>query len=705
MPDKNSNRAAPFNATSFLPFLLSVVALVAYANTFDTPFVFDSKAAILENPHVKTLWPITEAMKAPWLGPLAGRPVAALTFALNYAISGYSTWSYHATNLIIHLLAALTLYAIIRLTLSGPRLSARFEKHATALAFTIAAIWLVHPLQTESVTYVVQRSESLMALFYLLTLYCAIRAMHSAEPAARWYILSTASCALGMATKEVMATAPLLVLLYDRTFVASSFRSALRRRWPLYLALAATWAVLIALMLPGPRASSTGFAMQNLTAVTYAKSQFGVITHYLKLAFWPRNLCLDYSWQVPESWNQILGPMLLIVSLLGLTFYGFVRNRAWAYAGVWFFVILAPTSTLVPIADLAFEHRMYLPLAGLTTLVVLAVYRLLEKFERFDAATAAPVISIIIIALTLATLDRNRDYQTEQAIWQAAVDVRPDNRRARYNLAQVLNKKAQYDRALTHLKHALELKPNDPDALTAIADNLKALGKFTQAVDYYQKAINADPNAAVAHTNLGNLYFNRNLIPEAVRYHTKAVELDPDDSDKHFNLAVALHTKADFPAAERHYRAALELNPEDPDIASNLGFVLQRQGKTDQAIQYFRTAIGLDPKYADAHNNLALALYSQKKPTEAIDHFRCALQIDPTFFEAAGNLAITYAGLDRFDLAGVIATAALDFSTADPNSPLAGRLQKLIADAEKKRKKTPTTRTITTQIYIGPKKP
>ena len=266
---------------------------------------------------------------------------------------------------------------------AGEGLGARgslFAAAATPLALAIALLWTVHPLQTGAVTYIIQRTESLVSLFFLLTLYCVIRGTTSTERARGWNVAAVLSCLLGMGTKEVMATAPLVVLLYDRAFLSGSFRAALALRRGLYAALAATWGIVIWLLIAtGFHGNTTGFGVTGFTASSYLLTQPGVLARYLRLAFWPVGQCLDYGWP-PAQWpGEVVLPGLLIVGLLGLTVWALVKRPALGFLGATFFLILAPTSSFVPIRDAAFEHRMYLPLAALVTLVVLGVYWLCDR--------------------------------------------------------------------------------------------------------------------------------------------------------------------------------------------------------------------------------------------------------------------------------------------------------------------------------------
>ncbi len=370
--------------------MLLLAAVVVYSDSFHGPFIFDDRPAI-DQVSAKEPWAASV-----WHTLIGPRPVIRATLALNYFIGGYDETGYHVGNLCIHILAALALFGVIRRTLTLPSLGGRFgEKAAASLAFAAALLWVVHPLQTQAVTYIIQRMESLMGLFYLLTLYCFIRSASSPNPRA-WHAAAVAACALGMGCKEVMVSAPLIVLLYDRCFVAGSFREALRRRWRFYLALAATWLILLRSVIEGvgPHAISAGFQLKEVTPFQYARSEPGVILHYLALAFWPARLCLDYAWPVANGIAQIAPGAIVIGALLAATIWALVRKPKWGFIGAWFFLILAPTSSIMPIKDLAFEHRMYLPLAAVVLAVILAAYLGWERWagagERPPSAGAVP---------------------------------------------------------------------------------------------------------------------------------------------------------------------------------------------------------------------------------------------------------------------------------------------------------------------------
>ena len=238
--------------------LIALAAWAAYQRSFSIPFVFDDHAAIETNPSIARLWPMAPALSPPSDGrAVTNRPVVNLSFAINRAMGGFAVRGYHATNLAIHVVAGLALFAVLRRTLRLPALAKPFGEAAFPLALSSALIWTVHPLQTESVSFIVQRTESLVGCWYLLVLYCFVRGLDSRLPAV-WQALAVIVCLLGMATKEVMVSAPLMVLVYDRTFVSGTFQAAWARHGKLHAALAATWLLLLYLVSTGHGTRSLG---------------------------------------------------------------------------------------------------------------------------------------------------------------------------------------------------------------------------------------------------------------------------------------------------------------------------------------------------------------------------------------------------------------------------------------------------------------
>jgi len=539
-------RAAPRWARGVAaPALLTALAAAAWANSLSAPFIFDDRPAILGNPHIRQLWPLSRALSAPPRSILGGRPVPGLTLAINYALGELDVRGYHAFNLALHVLSALILLGIVRRTLAR---SARLVSAARPLALVTAAIWLVHPLQTDAVTYVTQRTELLMGLFYLLTLYAAIRAGEGSWP---WQTASVVSCALGMASKEVMITAPLMVMLYDRVFLYPSLAEARRRRWPLYAGLMATWAVLATLLMlspphhllvliPGGHAS---VLERGMTPWEYLRTQVGVIARYLGLALWPHPLCLDHGLWVARTAGEVLPGALVVAGLVGGTAWALRRHPGTGFLGAWFLVVLAPTSSVVPVVtEVMAERRMHLPLAAVAVAAVLGGYAAVGALVRSDSRRAALRVSLalaVIATLTALTARRNVDYGSEVSIWSDAAEKRPWNPRAHNNLGNALLRAGDLDGAFAQYAEAIRLEPDYAEAHYNLGNAFLRKGRPTDAAASYAAALRIDPELAPAHYNLGNVQLAEGRFEEAIAHFGEVLRIDPDFEYARTNLRVA----------------------------------------------------------------------------------------------------------------------------------------------------------------------
>ena len=537
--------------------LVAAVAL-CYWNILGAPFLFDDIDAVVNNPTIRHLASLA-ALNPPADGSTTmGRPVINFSFAINHAISGERVWSYHALNVAIHALAALALMSIVWRTLSGSVLRGRFGAVARPLALLIALLWALHPLQTESVVCIAQRAESLCGLCYLLTLYGFIRGTEPGARSWRWFAFSAAFCLVGMGAKEVMGTAPLVVLLYDRTFVAGGFSAAWRQRRVYYSALACTWLLLAWLVLRGggTRGVSAGFGL-GVSWWTYLLTQGEAILLYLKLSIWPHPLVLDYGMAVVRSVADVWAQAIVVLALLGLTIWALIRKPVAGFLGAWFFIILAPSSSVVPIVTQTMaEHRMYLPLAGVVALGVCGVYTVVGRRSTAVFLVLAAVFGVL-------TTQRNADYRSELSIWSKTVAQCPDNYRARNTLADVLVRLGRDREAIGHCETAVRLNPRYAVAYNTLGNALANTGHPAEAIIQYEKALQLEPGFVEAHSNLGNLFLTiPGRLPEAVAHFEMALRIRPDFAAIHFNLGNALLSLPERrQEAIGHFQTALRLEP------------------------------------------------------------------------------------------------------------------------------------------------
>jgi tetratricopeptide (TPR) repeat protein len=644
----------------FIPVLMIAVGIWAYHDSFQGPFILDDVPSIAENSHIRALWPIWDALSPPASSMVGGHPVVNFTLALNYALGGLAVRGYHALNLAIHVLAALTLFGIVRRTFLRQECWARFGAAGGWIAMAVAILWMVHPLQTEAVTYISQRGESLMGLFYLLTLYGFVRGVEGGGSAgaspSKWFCLSLAACALGMATKEVMVTAPLMVLLYDRTFVSGSLREAWARHWRLYLGLACTWLLLGCLMAGSLNLLSRGVGYGlGITWWSYALTECRVVVQYLRLALWPHPLAFDYGGAIGggitiSRFAEAAPYALILAVLIGGVVFEMRRQPAIGFVGAWFFVILAPSSSVVPVAGQPMaEHRMYLPLAAVVTMAVVGAFEIGKQLFRWRQGVVLGCVTggTMSVLFSFLTIQRNRDYNSALSIWQDTVKKRPGNPRAQNNLGLALAQLGRRQEAIGRYEQALRVQPDYAEAHSNLGLALVQQGNLGQAIDQYEQALRFKPDLAKAQNNLGNALLRMGRLAEAVGHYEKALLIRPDLAEAHNDLGYAWFQVGKVSEAIEQYQQALQIKPEYADAHSNLGLALVRRGRLREAMAQWEQALRIDPDFADAHYNLGLALQTQDRLPEAIGHYERALRIQPSYAEAHYNLGIALEKLGR----------------------------------------------------------
>jgi protein O-mannosyl-transferase len=599
--------------TGAAALILVAAGLVAYGNGSSDRFTgLDARESIRDNPHIQQLWPLSEAMSLSLLketlavdpgskgGSVVRRPFLSLTFALNYRLLGPEPQGFFAVNLALHLCAGLLLLGVVRRTLEREPLRARYGSRALGIALAVATLWTVHPVQTESVTYVVQRAEGLMGFFYLLTMYCAVRGF-SATRRGAWYVASIVSCALGMATKETMGTAPLLVLLYDVIFVSPSLAAALKRRPGYYTALAATWLIPAALIVMTLNDATRDFTEGRNLA--YALAQLRVVLHYVRLALWPHPLYLYVNTNL-HLFRSGVTPVLpyvasglILAVFIGGTVWGVVRRQWFGFVGAWFFLILAPSSSFIAATDTIQEHRLYLSLAAVIVILVIGGDALVRRLarplcEHTVGRIEALLVSLGIVTLVVLTRNRNAAYGSEfGAIYPAdrpeALSILASHELAHGNLQGALN---AFD----------ELIGEMPERIADGSANAPAGGE-----------------ALVSSANLHYTFANvlcRNRYFEAAKLHFDlATHTDPQLAVAHNNLGALLAMEGDFSGARPHLEAAIRVRPEFPQAHRNLGLLHLREGDVGRARQELEAALAFAPGFEGPREDLAWLAGAQQE--------------------------------------------------------------------------------------------
>lgn len=660
-----------------------VAVLIAYRNSFDGALVFDDVSSITHNASLKGPWSLARALSPPDDSTVGGRPLANLTFALNYLVGGDTPHGYHLVNLVIHLLAALALFEIVRLTpfRSSPAGSGPVPGSET-VAFAAALLWAVHPVLTSSVTYLSQRTECLMGLCYLLTLLGFIHGVR--QSSARWLCFSVFVCAAGMAVKEVMVTAPVMVLLYDRIFFAGSWAGVWRERSKYYFGLAATWGVLAGCLTSGLGHHSVGYGL-GVPWPTYALTECTAILTYLRLSVWPHPLIADYG-ALYGDWPEALLPGLGVLLLVTTTLLLLMRRPQLGFVAVWFFVVLAPTSSVVPVATQPIaENRLYLPLMAVAAFAALAIARLSPR-------KALGVTASLALPLVIGTFLRNECYRSEAALWADTVEKRPQNPRAHNNHAHFLLLSGRLTEAAVHYEGALRISPDYTDAHYNYSNLLLALGRPAEALAHIERFLAARPQSTDGHLNRGRALlllsrkdeaaaeFERAVLlapaspgllagyattllqsgqtAQALEAWVRVLQLTPDDPEARTNHANTLFALGRHAEAADQYAELVRRRPDDATAHNNYANALDELGRRDDALAHYATALRLRPGYPEAHYNYGNALLAASRPAEAADQLGQAARLRPAYAEAHNSWGLALLRQDQ------PAEAALHFAEA-----------------------------------------
>jgi tetratricopeptide (TPR) repeat protein len=500
------------------------------------------------------------------------RPLTEFTFFLNYALHGASVEPYHVVNILIHALAALLLFGIVRRTLLLPRFSERYVHSAAWLAAVASGLWALHPLQTESVTYIVQRAESMMGMFALLTLYAFLRGS-TGERAPRWFGVAIASAVLGMLSKPVMIVVPLLVLLYDFVFLGG------RRdgRWRWHLGLWATCLIsIVLLVLPNESSSSAGVGAGRPGPWIYLLTQCDVVVHYIRLCIWPDPLCIDYAWPPAGGVGDVWCSAAALGVVAVLSVWLLRRRQATGYLGCWFLLALAPSSSVIPIDDLAAERRMYLALAAVAVLAVLAVWealrwvgaRLQWSVGHRVALAVLPAVSVLA-ALSLVTVHRNGFYDSEEKMWRDVLETRPENLRARLGLGALALAQGLADVAEAEFETVLSRLPDViPDDSPSAVSTLYSLTK----------------------TNLGVLREQQGRFDEAEACFREAIRVSQQNADARVNLGIVLSRTGTDPESKRLWEEAISIEAHHIKARFCLGWLALKEGNGEAAREHLEHA-------------------------------------------------------------------------------------------------------------------
>ena len=587
--------------------LLAIVVILIYADTLTTPFIFDDLINIQNNPHIRV--PALSFENLAWAGfnsPEGRRPVANISFALNYYFNGYNLVGYHAVNILIHLTCGIFLYFLAQATMQTPALRSRYEKFGWIPFFT-AFIWLVHPLQTQSVTYIVQRMNCMAAMFYVLAMLFYVKFRMSKASRSKWMLFAgcVISAFLAFGTKEITATLPLFIILYEWYFFQELSAQWAKRN---FLLLGGVFLLFIIIALVyldyNPVAKILkGYEIRDFTPVQRVLTQSRVVIFYISLLLWPNpsRLNLDHDFALSYSLLSPATTLMAITAIIGLIAFAILTARKeplLSFSIIWLFGNLVIESSIIGL-ELVFEHRYYLP----SMFAILAIVSLVFRYVK-HALPAVIALSLVGAFFCMWTYERNQVWTDEMTLYRDGAAKSPGKARPQNNLGAALSRQ----------------------------------GRLPEAIELYQVALRIKPEYGDAHYNLGYALAKTGKLDEGLVHFREAVRIEPKRVKYLNNLGVALALKGSYAEAIEHLENALKIDPSDADGHSNLGLVFKKQGDLDAAMQHFSTALTLDPRHPGALNNRGVMLMDNGQLEVSRKHFARALEISPGYEAARINL-------------------------------------------------------------------
>jgi protein O-mannosyl-transferase len=625
------------------PLAVAAAVWAVYGPAIRSPLVFDDYVSVIDNPSVHSLWPLVGDSTRP--GPFnppkdlptSGRPLVSLSLAFNYCVGQTDPFGYHLVNLTVHILSALLLMAIVRRTLSLDFFGGRFSETSELLALCVALLWAVHPLQTEAVNYVTQRTELFVGFFYLAALYSSIRYWLSIPAAARgtWATLASLACLAGIACKEVMVTAPLVILLFERTLISGTFREALRRSWRLYVGLSLSWMLCAYLNFDAPRGRSAGFQL-DVPVYVWWLTQAKVLAMYLRLAVWPWPLVIHYD--IPylrtlgEAWPWVV-PLAIGIIIAGWMFW---RRRVAGLLVLSALIILSPTLIVPIVTESAAERRMYLPLALLIALAVVGSYWLMAQLAQahrresrklfwLHVGTTFGVCAVLAIVLGIVSGRRLSAYGDELTLWADALLHEPNDPLIRNDFGNALLQRRQIPQAMAQFDEALRICPTYAEAHNNLGIALSKTAKLPEAISHYREALKYRPNFPEAHHNFGTALADSGQTQEAIDELATAMRLKPSLAPEiNCTMGVILNRAGRVKEAIDHYLEARWLDPENPAAYNNLAWIyatspVEELRNPQRAVEFAKEAIAKDPNRSGTFNTLGIAYYRVENWQEAIE--------------------------------------------------------------------------------------
>ena len=630
------------DADSLSVALIAVLfAVFIYSPSFVGPFLFDDYQTIIENTAIKALKNIG------WIWYYdPSRFLTHFSFAINYAFHGLNVEGYHAVNFLLHLFNTFLVYSFVKLIL-GLDKAPLHRQNPIALAASF--IFLSHPIQTSAVTYISQRSVLLAAFFYLLVLNCYF--LYRREGSRKYYALALIGAAAGIFTKPIIITLPLAIILCEIYFFENPFKAAFRKQLRLlpFLVILLVVPVLLALwkyktLEPGQIIEMTR-ETTDISRKEYLLTQFNVLVTYLRLLVWPVHQNLDYDYPVAKGFFQF--PTYCSFGALAvigwLAFFLFRRKKMISFGIGFFLIALSLESSIFPISDVIFEHRLYLPLIGFAVALSVFLNDFLNQKSRIIG------MSTLVVVLGVLTYQRNEVWSDRVGFLSDIVKKSPNKARPHNNLAVAYQEYGDLENAKKEYLKAISLKNDYAHAYNNLANIYVQEGKIREAREYFEKAIQSKAGYEAPYFNLANIYKNENQFQKAEEYYKKSLSVNKVFIPAYVGLGQLYMEQGKTDLAGFYLRQATKLNPDYPYSYYSLGDMALKEKDFENAVQFYRKAAEKKPDMTAAYNNIANILDMKGEWEEAAENYQIAIGLDPRFTNAYFNLAHTLKKLGRIE--------------------------------------------------------
>jgi tetratricopeptide (TPR) repeat protein len=594
-----------------LCLLLLIIGLLAYSNTLQAPFYFDDIQNIVENPAIRFEGlAISDFMRAVKESPVASRPFANISFGLNYFFHQYDVRGYHIVNIALHVLTAIFLFFLFEGLLSSPA-QKKDIVNPILVAFSGALLWLVHPIQTQSVTYVVQRMNGMAAMFSVLSLLFYVKGRQT-ERRSRvifMFVCSSMAWIFAFGSKEIGVMVPFFVLLLEWFFFQDLSVAWLKKNWLFFAGLFVFLFLSVYVFLGAAPLKSilSGYRFKDFTLLQRLLTEFRVIFLYLGIFFLPlpARLSLEHDLEISRSIFSPPDTLLAVIIICCFLVSGIFlakKRRLFSFTLFWFFGNLLIESTIIPL-ELIFEHRMYMPSMFLCLYIAVISFRYLKK-ERL----ALGVMVFIAILFSFWTFERNSIWADQLEFHKSNAINAPGNWRAHYNYGLELYKKGLHRQAVEQFDETLKLEPRHLSAHQDLGLSYTMLEEYEKALYHYNIMLQAVPDFPDTYYNLGYLFRKKGENEKAISYFLQAAKLDPTKVNTHIQLGYLFAGLGKFKQAIPHFEKVLELSePHGFEMQNTLGIMNAQLGDYEKAVFHFSQALSYDPGHEQVQYNLELA--------------------------------------------------------------------------------------------------